>query len=563
MRFKDFKYQRPSLERYKEQISDLLAAFTDESTLEEEVKAIRKSFEIEDTLDTILGIASVRHTIDTKDEFYRAEKDFADENMPLFQEQSQALLMKIYNSRNREGLEAEFGELLFKQVELQLKTFKPEIIEELQQENKLSSEYDVLKASAEIKFDGNTYNLSGMGKFTTDKDRETRHKASLAVSNWYAENETRLDEIYDGLVKVRNRIAKKLGYENFIQLGYDRLGRSDYDYRDVKRYRDQIFDSVVPLVKRLIERKGKRIQINDMKSYDLNLSFLSGNPTPKGDSKWQLNHAKDMYSEMSEQTKAFIEMMTEKELLDLDTKPGKQGGGYCTFFPDYDAPFIFANFNGTSHDVDVLTHEAGHAFQVYLSKDQIPSYRWPTLEAAEIASMSMEFLAWPWINKFFIEDTDKYKFSHLAGAISFLPYGVAVDEFQHAIYENPELTPEQRKSTWREIEKKYLPFKDYDDDKFLERGGFWFRQGHIFAAPFYYIDYTLAQVVAFQYWIKAQENHQQALSEYIDLCKLGGSKSFVELVKTANLKVPFDDGVVSRIITPIKNYLDSVDDMEL
>jgi len=563
MKFSEFKYERPSLDEYKKKMTELIAVFTDDSTLEDEIKAIRTSFAIEDTLDTMLGIASVRHTIDTKDEFYNAEKDFADENGPLFQEQSQAFLMKIYNSKNRDGLINEFGELLFKQVELQLKTFKPEIIEDLQQENKLSSEYSVLTASAEIEFEGETYNLSGMGKFTTDKNRETRHKAQLAVSNWFEKNEAKIDELYDGLVKIRHQIAIKLGYENFTQLGYDRLGRSDYNADDVKRYRDQIYDSVVPLAAELTERKGKRIQIEDMKSYDLALSFLTGNPTPKGDSVWQLNHAKDMYSEMSEQTKAFIEMMTEKELLDLETKPGKQGGGYCTFFPDYDSPFIFANFNGTSHDVDVLTHEAGHAFQVYLSREQIPSYRWPTLEAAEIASMSMEFLAWPWIDKFFVEDTDKYKFSHLAGSISFLPYGVAVDEFQHEVYAKPEMTPEQRKQTWRKVEKKYLPYKDYDDDAFLERGSFWFRQGHIFGVPFYYIDYTLAQVVAFQYWIKAQDNHAQALAEYIDLCKLGGSKSFVDLVHSANLRVPFDDGVVGKIIKPIKNYLDSVDDMKL
>jgi M3 family oligoendopeptidase len=563
MKFTDFKYERPSLEEYKQQIAELIAVFTDDSKLEDEVAAIKQSFAIEDTLDTMMGIAGVRHTIDTKDDFYNAEKDFADQNGPLFQEQSQALLMKIFNSRHRAGLVKEFGELLFTQVELQLKTFKPEIIEELQLENKLSSEYSVLIASAEIEFNGETYNLSGMGKFTTDKDRDTRHKAQLAVSNWFESQETKIDELYDGLVKVRHAIAKKLGYSDFTQLGYDRLGRSDYNAEDVKRYREQIFESVVPLAKELTERKSKRIEIADMKSYDLALSFLTGNPKPKGDSTWQLNHAKDMYSEMSPETKSFIEMMTEMELLDLDTKPGKQGGGYCTYFPDYNAPFIFANFNGTSGDVDVLTHEAGHAFQVYLSKELIPSYRWPTLEAAEIASMSMEFLAWPWINKFFIEDTEKYKFSHLAGAITFLPYGVAVDEFQHEVYAKPEMTPEQRKDAWRKIEKKYLPYKDYDDDKFLERGGFWFRQGHIFGAPFYYIDYTLAQIVAFQYWIKAQDNHEQALEEYMKICKLGGSKSFVNLLKSAGLRVPFDQGVVSRIITPIKGYLDSVDDSKL
>jgi len=266
---------------------------------------------------------------------------------------------------------------------------------------------------------------------------------------------------------------------------------------------------------------------------------------------------------MSPETGEFINFMMDKDLLELDAKPGKQGGGYCTYFPTYRSPFIFANFNGTSGDVDVLTHEAGHAFQVYSSRDNIPSYRWPTLEAAEIHSMSMEFLAWPWINKFFEEDTDKYKFNHLASSLTFLPYGVAVDEFQVGIYENPTMSPDERKSLWRSIEKKYLPFKDYDDDAFLEKGTFWYRQGHIFGVPFYYIDYTLAQVCAFQYWVKSQEDHKKAFENYLALCKLGGSKSFVNLLESSKLENPFKDGTVAKIAKPIKAYLDSIDDSKL
>jgi M3 family oligoendopeptidase len=300
-----------------------------------------------------------------------------------------------------------------------------------------------------------------------------------------------------------------------------------------------------------------------MKSYDLALSFLTGNPKPQGDRAWQVDKATKMYDAMSKETSEFFHFMLDHELLELDSKPGKEGGGYCTYLPDYRAPFIFANFNGTSHDVDVLTHEAGHAFQVYQSRDHIPEYRWPTMESAEIHSMSMEFLAWPWIHEFFIDDTPKYKFTHLAGALSFLPYGVLVDEFQHHIYEKPEMTPEERKALWRRLEKKYLPFKDYDDDTFLERGTFWFRQGHIFGAPFYYIDYTLAQVCAFQYWVMAQQDHDKAFASYLALCKLGGSKSFVELLESANLQNPFKSGTVKAIIQPIKAYLDGIDDTKL
>lgn len=563
MKFKEFKYERPDLESFKNRMNKQLILIATGNTLEVELTAIKNVFDLHDEISTQVELVGIRNTLDTTDKFYEKEQEFFDENMPHLQQLEQMFLKKLLESTHREELVKEFGTLIFEKGELAQKTFSPEIIKELQQENKLSTEYSKLLAGAEIKFQGGTYNLSQMRPFMQDKNRETRHQAQLIVSAFFEENEDHIDRIYDDMVKLRHTIAKKLGYENFVQLGYDRFGRTDYNHIDVKGYRDQIFESVVPLVVELTARKAKRLGISEPKSYDLALSFLSGNPTPKGDSTWQVNHAKEMYKEMSPETDEFFNFMLNHDLLDLDAKPGKAGGGYCTYLPTYDAPFIFANFNGTAGDVDVLTHEAGHAFQVYSSRSHIPEYRWPTMEAAEIHSMSMEFLAWPWIHKFFEEDTDKYLFNHLAGAISFLPYGVLVDEFQHEIYENPELSKAERKALWRKIEKKYLPFKDYGDDAFMEKGTFWYRQGHIFGAPFYYIDYTLAQVCAFQFWVKSQENHQAAFDQYLELCKLGGSKSFVDLVESAKLRNPFKKGVVKDIIAPIKAYLDNIDDTKL
>ncbi len=563
MKFKDFVYERPDIENYIKRFKELLALIGESETAETEIKAIKNLFDLNDEMDTLITLVSIRNSLNTQDEFYEKEQDFFNENVPALQEYEHIFSSKILKSKNRLVLEQEFGSLLFKQAELRQKTFSPEIIPLLQTENKLDTEYSKLIASAKIEFDGDVYNLSNMTPFLQNLDRDIRHRAQLKVSEFFQSNEDTLDRIYDDMVKVRTEIAKKLGYENYVQLGYDRLGRTDYNHEDVANYRKQIYRDVVPLVTELKKRAAKRIGIKDPKSYDLTLSFLSGNPTPKGDRKWQVEIAKNMYEEMSTETAEFFHFMLDQDLLDLDSLPGKAGGGYCTYIPKYRAPFIFANFNGTSHDVDVLTHEAGHAFQVYSSRDNYPQYRWPTFEAAEIHSMSMEFLAWPWIDGFFKEDADKYKFFHLDSSISFLPYGVAVDEFQHEIYSRPDMTKEERKAAWRKIEKKYLPFKDYDDDHFLEKGTYWYRQGHIFGSPFYYIDYTLAQVLAFQYWVKSRENHQEAFKSYLSLCRLGGSKSFVNLIKAVNLDNPFVDGTVRKVIEPIKAYLDGVDDQKL
>ncbi len=563
MKFEDYEYKRPDLEAFQEKISRLLEKIGSDIPAEEESSAINRIFALNDEISSMGTLASIRNSLDTKDDFYQDEKDFFDENGPKLQAYENLFSKRLLTSKNREALEDEFGSLLFEQAELKQKTFSEEAIPDMQKENRLATRYSKLLAGAEIEFEGKTRNLSQMGPFLQSPDRDTRHKAQLAVSSFFSDHEEELDEIYGEMVKVRTRIAETLGYGNFVQLAYDRMRRLGYDADDVKTYRDQIYEHVVPVVDKLVKRKARRIGIDNPKSYDLALSFKTGNPTPKGDVDWQLNHAKTMYGEMSHETKAFFDFMVERNLLDLESKPGKRGGGYTTFIPKYDSPFIFANFNGTSHDVKVLTHEAGHAFQIFSARDNIPAYRLPTMEAAEIHSMSMEFLAWPWMDKFFEEDTEKYRFYHLDSSLSFLPYGVAVDEFQHEVYEKPGMTPDERKQTWRRIEQKYMPYKDYGDDSFLDKGTFWYRQGHIFSAPFYYIDYTLAQVLAFQFFVAGQDDHAAALKRYIKLCRLGGSKPFLDLVRSADLDNPFKKGTIKAVINPIQTFLDGIDDQSL
>ena len=561
MKFKDYKYTRPDLVKIREEMDNLLKKFNEAESFEAQNKVMEEINKIRSNVDTMGNLVFIRHSINTEDEFYAKEQDFLDENMPIYQNIVVKFYKELVDSKYRSELEEVWGKQLFTLAELELKTFSEEIIEDLIKENKLVTEYDKLIASAKIEFKGETRNLSQMAPFMQSKDRNVRKEAYEVYINFFKENESEFDRIYDELVQVRNTMAKKLGYENFVQMGYDRMGRSDYNADMVANYRKQVYEDLVPLVEELKDRQRDRLGLEEMKYYDEPLEYLTGNATPKGEPHWIIDNGKKMYSELSEETKEFFTFMVERELLDLVSKKGKMSGGYCTFISDYKSPFIFSNFNGTSGDVDVLTHEAGHAFQAYMSRDLgVPEYAFPTSESAEIHSMSMEFITWPWMELFFEDEVDKYKFSHLAGAVNFVPYGVTVDEFQHFVYEVPQATPEERKAKWREIEKKYLPFRDYEDNDFLNRGGYWFRQGHIFSTPFYYIDYTLAQICAFQFWIKTREDSENAWEDYLRLCKVGGSKPFLELVELANLKNPFVDGTIKEVVEPIKEWLDNVDD---
>ena len=564
MKFNEYKYEHLDLEKIKKEFSELIESFEKAENVERQITAFDKIIKLRNHIETMQTLVSVRHSIDTNDEFYDKENEYMDEISPILFGFTNDFYKALVNSKFKDELVQKYGKFLFDLAENTLKTFSPEIIPDAQEENRLSSKYSKLIASAKIDFDGKELNLSQMVPYTQSKDRNVRIEAAKKVAQFFAENQDEFDNIYDSLVKVRTRMAQKMGYKNFVEFGYKQLSRLEYDAKMVESYRKQVLENIVPLHTELRERQGKRLGVDKLKFYDEAIKFNSGNADPHGSPEWILNNGKTMYKELSKETDEFFTFMTENNLLDLLSKKGKMSGGYCTYIPEHKAPFIFANFNGTSHDIDVLTHEAGHAFQVYQSRGfEVPEYLWPSYEACEIHSMSMEFLTWPWMNLFFENDTDKYKFIHLSEALLFIPYGVTVDEFQHWVYENPEATPKERREKWIEIEKKYLPTRDYGEVEELKNGIFWFRQGHIFSSPFYYIDYTLAQVCAFQFWIKSRENREKAWQDYLNLCKLGGSKPFFELMKSANLKNPFEEGTLAFVIPKIKEYLDNVDDMNL
>ncbi|MEC5423010.1 M3 family oligoendopeptidase [Virgibacillus sp. C22-A2] len=563
-KFENYIYERPDLQQEKSKFTELLTSFTAADSTEKATRAIEAINAFRNRLSTMSNLVYIRASINTNDEFYQNERDFFDNIEPEVQAMSTEFYKELIRSPYRNDLEKQWGAQLFQIADHEIRAFSPEVIHLLQQENKLSSEYAKLVASAEVEFQGETYTLAQLGPFVQDKDRSIRKEAVNASTGFFESHAEKFDNIYDQLVKVRHEIATTLGYKNFVELGYVRMLRIDYDAGMVAVFRKQVRDVIVPLVSKLQEKQTERIGLDSLKFYDEYFKFENGNAKPKGTPEWIIENGKKMYEELSPETREFFQYMLDRNLMDLEAKKGKEAGGYCTFIEDYESPFIFANFNGTSGDIDVLTHEAGHAFQAYSSRDiGIPEYLFPTYESAEIHSMSMEFFTWPWMERFFKEETDKYKYAHLADGLQFLPYGVAVDEFQHLVYENPTWTPDERKQAWKKLEEIYLPNRDYDGNAYLEAGSFWQRQGHIYDVPFYYIDYTLAQICAFQFWKRSREQNEEAWNDYLKLCKLGGSKSFLGLVKAANLRSPFEEGTVESVVGTIEDWLNSVDDKAL
>tara|TARA_B100000902_G_C27315311_1_gene920957 strand:- start:112 stop:1794 length:1683 start_codon:yes stop_codon:yes gene_type:complete len=555
MKYSQYKYKRIDLSKFKKDTEEMIIEFNSAESSNKQIQIIQQYQEIQKEIQTYASIASLNFSRDTKDKKYINENKFYDDISPEIAAIDNQFTKAINNSKFKNELLSAFGEHFFNLISMELKSFDPKLINLMKTENELTNEYRSLLAGAEIKYNGKILNLTGLSPFMQDVNRDIRKEAYKLMDDFFIKNENQLDIIFDKLVKVRHQKGKVLNFKNFIPLGYLNMNRSDYGAKEVAEYRKQIVKHIVPLVKKINEKRKSILGYKEMFIYDT-LYFKEGNPKPKGGVNFQVEQAKRMYSELSKETKNFFNMMIDEELMDLENRAGKSGGGFCTSFPSLERPYIFANFNGTDHDVTVLTHEAGHAFQGYQSRKQpLNRYLWPTYEACEIHSMSMEFLTWDWMNLFFKEDTDKFLFKHIAGSLSFLPYGALVDHFQHWVYENPKATPKERKKQWLELEKIYQPGKKYDNLKFLKNGGFWQKQAHIYEMPFYYIDYTLAQVCAFQFWIRMQEDKESAWADYLELCKAGGSMSFLNLVKLAKIKSPFDPKVFEEVATKINNWL--------
>ena len=562
MKFSEMPYERPDLAAIKQQFADLLA----DLQAAPDYAAAREVFLREQTLskhiDTLANLASVRNTIDTRDKFYDEEMNFWNEALPQLQECENAWSKAMLASPFRKDFAAEYGDLMFVNAEIADKAFSPEILPEMAEENKLTTEYGKLIASAQIPFEGGVYTLSQLSPFKNDPDDARRLAAWQAEGKWYKEHQAEFDGIYDKLVHLRDTMGKKLGYEGYTTLGYYRMGRNCYTKADVEKFRAAVVKYLVPLADSIYREQAKRLG----KQYPMNfadnaLMFRSGNPTPCGDADAIVAQGKKFYDELSPETSEFFNKMLDDQLMDLLSTPGKAGGGYCTGLGDYAVPFIFANFNGTQHDVEVVTHEAGHAFAAYMNRNRIPyATVWPSMEGCEVHSMSMEFFAWPWAEGFFGKDARKFRYSHLAGALTFIPYGTMVDHFQHIVYEKPDMTPKERHGVWKELLGVYMPWMQLGDEiPFYGEGEGWQRQMHIYQSPFYYIDYCLAQTVSLQFWAMLQKDRAEAWSHYMAYTLQGGSRVFTELLKNAGLTSPFEESCLRGVCETAKQWLDNYD----
>ena len=562
MKFSEMPYTRPDPDEVKKELSELTGRLKNAGSYEEARAVFLEKEEKEKAVDTMGTLAFVRHSIDTRDEFYDKEIEFWDEVGPEFEEYEQEWLSAMLESPFRKDFEQEYGDLLFLNAEIDRKTFAPEIIEDMQKENELVTEYDKLIASAQIPFEGGVYTLSQLEPFQTDADDSRRLAAWKAKGQWFKDNQPQLDRIYAELVRLRDGMGRKLGYGGYTQLGYYRMERNCWTKEDIEKFRAAVQKYLVPVADSIMREQAKRLGITYPLSFaDAALSFRSGNPRPVGTPDDILAQGRKFYDDLSPETSEFFRTMLDCGLMDVLSTEGKEGGGYCTDFLLYEVPFIFANFNGTKGDVEVVTHEAGHAFAYWMNRKRIPTeYTDPSAEACEVHSMSMEFFGWKNADGFFGPDAQKFKYSHLSDALTFIPYGTMVDHFQHIVYEKPEMTPAERHAEWKRLLGIYMPWIRLDGEiPFFSEGKGWQRQSHIYESPFYYIDYCLAQTVSLEFWAMIRKDPDDAWKHYMAYTRQGGSCTFTDLLKNAGLVTPFDEACLREVCGAATEWLGSLD----
>lgn len=560
MKVSELPYIRVTLEDAASIMQGIISRIKNAENVDEILRAREDYLKFNTEYCTANALSYMRYSVNTADEFYVAEKAYYDEIGPQVESYIVEYSSALLDSPFRKELEEKLSPVLFKSMEVRRKSMSKEIVEDMIEENKLISEYSKLMAGMEFEFRGEKMPRAMLAGFFKSDDRGTRREAYEVLGRGLEQHKAELDRIYDELVHIRDRMAKKMGYKNFVELGYYRMGRLCYDESSVATFRENILRDITPVVARLRTENAKRMGIDQFMLYDNDVITPGGDPIPVGGKENIFAAARVMYHSLGEETGKFIDMMLENDAFDVDSRKNKWGGGYCTEFPKYRQPFILANFNGTAGDVDVITHEGGHALNSYLIADNrfALELNCGGMETAETHSMSMEFFAWPYMEHFFGENAEKYKYMHALDALSFLPYGTIVDAFQHIVYENPDMTPDERNEVWLELEHKFRPHISMEGMPYLEKGTRWQYQMHIYESPFYYIDYVLAQTAAFNFLLASRENYDDAFARYIRLSRQGGEKMWTDLLEEAGFTSPFEPGALKTLAEKVEALLNEI-----
>lgn len=551
IKFKEFPYERLDYQDLAERFVHHTKKLESATTLGEAYLQIIETDYLEKVFVSYATLSEAGNTNNSYDKFYLEEEAFFNKIKPEFSLLMQKRNDAILESPFREGLKKLIGNEFFGSADMKKCTVSKEVLRLMEAENELSQEYSTIRSRLSIEVDGKTLTMPEINKLGQSADRETRRKYAVLGERAMMEQVPEFDRIYDEMMKIRTEIAHKTGFDSYADYCLHKFGRTSYGREELLVFADNVKKYIVPVVSKLIEEQAKRLG-HEVKNYDESTLFPDRQVTV---TKELLPSFKKIFTKLSPETKVFFDELYEREFFDLDLREGKTNGAYSNYLPLCNMPYIFETYNATEGAVETFAHECGHGLNSYMHRGEPASgVCVQSADICETHSMSMEFFVWKNIDEIITEDVDKYKYRQLKDSLAFIPYGTAIDVFQTRVYDNPDMTPEERRLTWKELEEEFIPWRKYEEGLFYSQGRAWQNQIHVMKWPFYYIDYVLAQVCALQFWVLDEKDHEKAWEAYIRLIKDSGRYSFTEIIKRAGLSTPFEDGILKKISDKVLGF---------
>jgi M3 family oligoendopeptidase len=478
-----------------------------------------------------------------------SERYYREQITPASDDGNSQMLAALLKSKHQDAIGRRYGSHLLQQLATAVEPLAHINSELRVKEGDLRNKYDKLVSEAEVTVDGKLVTLAVARSLSSSEDESIRREAFTASRGWFIEHHDEIAKIFDEMLHVRDQMGRNLGHKNFIPLGYLGMGRTDYGPEDAKRFRANVLKYAVPLSVRLTAMHAEELGTPTLKPWDAPYRPSLTLPVGITPVETQLEKAQQVFDAISPRLAGHFRRMRNEGLIDLENRKAKRAGAFCTSFSDEGRAAILCNSTGNEEDVGTLMHEMGHAFQSWESQPiEAVDLQWPTSDGAEIHSMSMEFLSMKEMTVFFSpENAEKVRKGRWLDAVVLLCYICIVDEFQHWVYENPNVSIEDRDAAWNRIWDIYSPALDYTGlDK--EKAARWYMQGHIFASPFYYIDYAIAETGAMQIALMDAEDSTKAVDTYLKLCQLGGQKSILNIFSSAGMRSPFEESLMRDLM---------------
>ncbi|MCU0428605.1 MAG: M3 family oligoendopeptidase [Cytophagaceae bacterium] len=519
--------------------------------------------ELESLLEEDLGWRYIRMTGDTaKKEYTERYQYFITEIQPKLAPYSNAFDEKVLRSVFLKEMKRPGYSIAIRGIEKEFKIFREKNIPVITETDQLAQQFGAISGAMSVTIDGKELTMQQASDYMQSPDRSIRESAYKKIQERRQKDKNTLDDLFSRLVYLRNKIAVQADFKNYRDYMFTAMGRFDYSPADCMAFHTAVQEEVVPLMNELAQERRNALKVEQLKPWDLSINYFGTTPLkPFQNGADLVDKTIRCFGRIDAQLAECIETMKQMGHLDLESRKGKAPGGYNYPLDEIGIPFIFMNATSTLRDLVTMVHEGGHAFHSVLSKDlELNVFKHPPSEVAELASMSMELMSMEYWDIFFPDKKDliRAKLEHLEGIVQTLPWVATIDCFQHALYERPEHSTEDRKKIWNEVYQRFASAEVNWTGQEKYRNYMWQKQLHLFEVPFYYIEYGMAQLGAIAVWKNFKENPQKGFAQYKEALKLGYTKSIPEVYQAAGIRFDFSRSYIRELMQFVRTEMEDL-----